>query len=118
MFYCYNCEEYFDAPKVSKELMGEYCGQPAYDYFPVCPNCGSHDIEERHPCDICGNPASPRKRCCDDCLSLAKASVLNAVKSFVYMGGGEFDALDVLIEGIEEVDRELTRKTARDHERD
>ena len=118
MFYCYNCEEYFDEPKVSKELMGEWCGQPAYDYFQVCPGCGDHDIEERHPCSICGSPARPRENYCDDCLALAKASIKNAMKPFVCLGGEDGDTLDLLIEGIEEVDRELTRKATRDNERD
>jgi len=46
MYVCNNCGRTFDETKVSKELMGEYWGTPAYEYYDVCPYCGDSDIDE------------------------------------------------------------------------
>ena len=119
MYYCYNCKEYFDSPKWQKELMGEYCGQPAYDDFAVCPHCGDHDIAEGvTACDCCGEPALPREIYCEDCKQMAKALMEYAMKPFICNGAREYDALGALQEALEVIDRELTREATRDNERD
>ena len=100
--YCYECEEFFDEPKAQRELMGECCGQPAYDTFWVCPECGSHDIEDGHPCDICGEPARKNDRYCECCIGKARRYLNRIVDHFMSEGAEEGDALDLIQYAIEE----------------
>lgn len=46
MYKCYDCESVFTHPKEVRENMGECWGSPAYEFFTVCPVCGSEDFDE------------------------------------------------------------------------
>lgn len=46
MYRCRDCYREFDEPKVIHDAIGEYHGQTAYQYWYVCPHCGSDDYEE------------------------------------------------------------------------
>lgn len=60
MYYCNNCDEQFEEPKINKIIFEEYYG--VSNLFPdrhkvdleVCPNCGDDNIEEMMTCDCCG----------------------------------------------------------------
>ena len=53
MFKCWDCEATFDEPKNTSELLGEYHGQPAYQTYACCPECGG-SFTEAEQCEICG----------------------------------------------------------------
>lgn len=57
MYYCNDCKHEFEDPKMECELHGELAGMGGekYEYFSVCPICGSEDIEEEEVCDLCKN---------------------------------------------------------------
>lgn len=60
MYYCNDCKEEFDTPKMEKTTFEEFYG--VSNLFPTshectlksCPRCGSDDIEEMETCDKCG----------------------------------------------------------------
>lgn len=71
MFKCNDCDCVFECPDGIEEKVGEYCGQPAYEMQDVCPNCGSHDIDEAIQCDVCGEWFSCDEMegsVCENCL--------------------------------------------------
>lgn len=110
MYFCNDCKEYFETPNRKLELMGEYCGQPAYDDFPSCPNCGSDFIEDGiEECSICGSPTR-NPYYCDDCIDHAKLMLKQAMKPFECEGALVGDALGVLLEAWEQLDRESRRE--------
>lgn len=117
MFYCYECKEYLEKVKWTRELMGECCGEPAYDTFMTCPLCGSHDIEENvRLCDCCGEPTIGKNWWCEDCKDTAKSALRKALKPFIKMDVPIESACDLMQDTIEEVEHELTRKDTGGHE--
>lgn len=46
MYKCIDCQAEFEEPDMIRECIGEYQGQPAYEYRAICPLCGSYDFEE------------------------------------------------------------------------
>lgn len=44
MYYCVDCEQWFETPKFYEECVGEFWGAPAYMSFDICPNCSSDNI--------------------------------------------------------------------------
>ena len=57
MWYCFECEEYFDSPNEDREYHSELAGMGGitYETFCTCPMCGSTDVEEATKvCDLCG----------------------------------------------------------------
>lgn len=44
-YICLDCGEIFEEPHEYSECMGEFWGQPAYEDFADCPNCGGGYIE-------------------------------------------------------------------------
>ena len=104
MFYCYECQKFMERVKVSHELMGEWCGQPAYQDYWQCPNCGSLDIEEDvRKCLCCGGPAIGKEWYCEDCHDKAKLLIRQAVQPFVCDGADKADAADLLLEELEKI---------------
>lgn len=99
--YCYDCEEFFSEPKAQRELMGECCGQPAYDTFYVCPNCGSHNVENARACTVCGDPTT-NKTFCDTCIERARRVRDKFVGRLEKEGALEGDVLDLLLYVVEE----------------
>lgn len=71
MYYCDNCDSFFDEPAAEREMMGYYGSAPAYQDFAVCPYCKSDDFEEAKVCEICGEPFIEddlHDRVCSFCL--------------------------------------------------
>jgi hypothetical protein len=59
MFYCLECEKYFDEPGEKKETEKfEYWGANiTHDfYYECCPYCGSYDYEPASVCELCDEP--------------------------------------------------------------
>lgn len=46
MYICNKCNAVFEEPKQVTECLGEFWGQPAYQDFYYCPECGSDAIDE------------------------------------------------------------------------
>lgn len=48
VYKCWECEKEFSEQEAEyyEECVGDFWGQPAYQKFPVCPFCGSEDIDE------------------------------------------------------------------------
>lgn len=46
MYRCRDCYNEFEEPKLTRDPVGEYHGQTAYEDWYVCPHCGSDDYEE------------------------------------------------------------------------
>ena len=44
-YICLDCGAIFDTPNTYSECMGEFWGQPAYEDFSNCPDCGGGYIE-------------------------------------------------------------------------
>ena len=51
MFKCNDCNSTFHHPKTVRESMGEHFGFPSYEFFDVCPVCGSEDWDELNDWD-------------------------------------------------------------------
>lgn len=41
---CDNCNKVFEEPDTYSEVIGEFWGIPAREYFGICPYCGSDEI--------------------------------------------------------------------------
>lgn len=63
MFYCNECDEFFEELEKVEETIGEYCGQPATEIYCVCPMCRESNFEKATRCEICGNWAKPYEYC-------------------------------------------------------
>ena len=100
MYFCLDCEEYFEEPRMEKEFHSELNGMGGrtYEEYGVCPKCGSEDIEEcRDKCDICGAEVHSTKMVgsfdlCPDCYKKLGDILKETVDKIV--GELQFDALD------------------------
>jgi Zn finger protein HypA/HybF involved in hydrogenase expression len=45
MFICNDCTGVFEYPKLYIECIGECWGTTVYETLPICPYCGSDDID-------------------------------------------------------------------------
>ena len=45
---CYECGHIFNEEEADtrKDYVGEFWGAPAYQDLPICPNCGSEELDE------------------------------------------------------------------------
>lgn len=45
---CYECGHVFNEEDADtrKDYVGEFWGAPAYQDLPICPNCGSEELDE------------------------------------------------------------------------
>lgn len=69
MWWCNDCEDYFDEPEVIKDEYGyEFC---------ICPKCHQDDVEEcKDKCDVCGEITHETSwignlELCPDCVEKA-----------------------------------------------
>lgn len=74
MMYCEACRSLFPEPAVirDREYHWELDGAPCeFLYMRVCPECGSHDIDDCPSCDACGMEVLPEDLdadgLCPDC---------------------------------------------------
>lgn len=74
MMYCEACRSLFPHPAVIREREYHYelDGAPCeFLYMRVCPECGSHDIDDCPSCDACGMEVLPEDLdadgLCPDC---------------------------------------------------
>lgn len=53
MYRCCDCGKIFKAEdsRTVSDLVGEYMGSPAYEYWDACPECVSTDLEEYRPAE-------------------------------------------------------------------
>lgn len=64
---CNDCGATFDMADKKIEKQGEYWGEPAYEEWYVCPECGSDDIENTVECVRCGRQG--KEELCEDCIA-------------------------------------------------
>ena len=75
MYYCEECNNFFDEPvEVVYEVHSELPGAPR-ECRPGCPICFSLEIETAYICDECGDPIRSGEICfengnvyCEECL--------------------------------------------------
>ena len=68
MFYCENCESYFDSPLIIRESHG--APEPYFEEREVCPHCESRDYKGIYSgyCRCCGRKIpSTRQYCNESC---------------------------------------------------
>lgn len=53
MYYCNNCNDTFENYDTIDDLIGEYCGENAYETWLVCPHCNESDFDEAERCQNC-----------------------------------------------------------------
>lgn len=93
MWYCYDCEEYFESPDEVSEYHSELAGMGGVnaERFCTCPMCGGDDIEEcKDRCDLCGRDVIKTRliggtEVCENCykeLSDDMAECLNNIKGW------------------------------------
>lgn len=56
MFYCDNCDSFFDEPIEEEDFVGYYGSAKAYQSISICPHCHSDSIEEAAECAWCDQP--------------------------------------------------------------
>ena len=100
MWWCNDCEQYFDEPEYVREHHSELNGMGGntYEEFAVCPICHDYDIEEcKDKCDACGEIVREtsivgRFDLCPDCM--AKLSELLNATADKIVGELDIDRLD------------------------
>lgn len=79
MYKCNNCRELFDTPNYISERVGECHGSPAYERWPICPNCGSEEFSVACDCEICGEAFTESELTegiCPDCFYAYRFNIL------------------------------------------
>lgn len=100
MMICSNCGRVFreDESDFCRELVGEYCGQPAYQDYRVCPECHSDEIGEAVRCPICDEYYDGYEDYCDNCLQYIATSLTGYIGSLQLALGTDYKTTKELIE--------------------
>lgn len=105
MYVCNDCGAEFESPKLDRERLGEYWGQPAWETWGSCPGCGSDDIEMEETCPMCKEEFIPNgKRYCDTCITVVneafQATINELAKDWEF---NKDDIVEVITDLIEEM---------------
>ena len=95
MYYCHECEEYFDEPGVSHEFDGDW---------KACPYCGDTNIERLPDCPLCGNPNTDdsKSKFCPKCRKEIDKRFDNLIDYFIGNGNDYCDTKELIIDRLEE----------------
>lgn len=89
MWYCFDCEEYFDSPDMIKELHTELAGMGGvvHEEFCTCPKCGGDDVSEAtDKCDLCGETVINTRlvgntAVCENCFAELEDEIETLIKN-------------------------------------